>query len=296
MKLLLRLFVLNLILSPSLTLGYTITSSNDHHCHEYKYNGDKSRIVKSCYSENNIFTIDNNNKTRSGYLTITYRGLGDISVNVEIFNRLGRKAFVHSEDVGISLQEIANGWREVWTFKFSEQNRSDNTQTLYINGESGGWYKDSVGVVEIKLGDGKEVELKYKEILGGESFCRISVSDAVGEMFFLQDTDISSHNSASVQYDASVVSNVGLKVGNVRFISGDRSVFKSKVLESERKIKENTNEIAYKIDSSDYDIINVSEHIEVHGEGVISVIPIVNLNKDELLAGKYSMRIMFTCN
>ncbi|ENM5737681.1 hypothetical protein AB1F87_001200 [Vibrio mimicus] len=299
MKLLLRLIVINLILYPPLTFGRTITASNDHHCHEYLYNGDKDRIVKSCYSENNLFTVDDNDKSRSGYLTITYLGKGDISVDVEISNDLGRKAIVNSDDLGVYNEEILYGSTSDFKFKFREDDRGDNAQTLFINGKKMGGYSNDIGFIRIKLGDGHEISTKYRDVSSSESFCRVSVIDAVGDMMFLQGGDVSGYNSASVQYDTNVNSDIGFKVDKVRFISGWRANFKDKAKASEKIIKIKTNEVYRNINSLGYEKMNVSDRISVSGSGVISFVPFVNVdnvNNNELLAGRYVMKATVTCD
>lgn len=301
MKLLLRFLVLNFILSPSLTFGHTITSSNDHQCNTYFYNGEHDKKVKYCYSRNNLFTSSVDDMSRSGYVTVTYLGQGNIKVPVNISNYLGRKAFLHSTDFHID-EEILDGSTRTVVFEFFENNDRDNSQTLFINGESIYVNDDKGGVIRVKVATEGEVELKYKTILIGDSFCRISVVDAVGEMHFSQDSHVSRRKSAMVQYDTNIDSTIRFNVDKdkVRYLSVDRNKVKHLASISEDKIFDNTKEVYYSYDSLNYERLNmsngISDDIIISKSGYISFVPIVDLNKSELLAGKYSMKATVTCN
>lgn len=297
----LRLIAVNLLLFPSLTFGHTITSSNDHQCNTYFHNGDRNKKVKYCYSRDNLFTSSSDDMSRSGYVTVTYLGPGNIKVPVNISNYLGRKAFLHSTDFHID-EEILDGSTRTVDFKFFEANDRDNSQTLFINGESIYFGNDEGGVVRVRVATESEVELNYKTILKDETFCRISVVDAVGEMYFSQGSDVSKYNSAMVQYDTNIDSTIRFNIykDKIRYLSADRNKVKRLALISEGKIFDNTKEVYYSYDSLTYQRLNISngtsDGIIISKSGNISFIPIIDLNKSELLAGKYSMRATATCN
>ncbi|WP_237359175.1 hypothetical protein [Vibrio mimicus] len=297
----LRLIAINLLLFPSLTFGHTITSSNDHQCNTYFHNGDRNKKVKYCYSRDNLFTSSSDDMSRSGYVTITYLSKGDIRVPIDISNNLGRKAFLHSKDFRID-EEILDGSTRTVVFEFFENNDRDNSQTLFINGESIYVNNDKGGVVRVKVATEGEVELKYKTILIGDTFCRVSVVDAVGEMHFSQDSRISRRKSAMVQYDTNIDSTIRFNVDKdkIRYLSAVRNEVKHLVSISEDKIFDNTKEVYYSYDSLNYERLNmsngISDDIIISKSGYISFVPIVDLNKSELLAGKYSMKATVTCN
>ncbi|ENM5907542.1 hypothetical protein LPR20_003733 [Vibrio mimicus] len=301
MLLLLRLLAINLIFAPFLAFGYTITSSNDHRCEEYFHSKDNDRKVKYCYSGDNLFTTDIDDTSRSGYVTITYLGKKDITVSVTISNYLGRKAILHSRDVGTFDREILDRNASTVQFNFLANDDNDNSKTLFINGERNGIYNHEKGIVRIKVDSESEKNLNYRSLSNGESFCRVYVVDAVGGMYFPNGKNNSKINPAVVRYDTNTSAAIRFSVRGVRYASGKNKEFNTMLSVSEDAIKQNTKEIYYRYGSrshslSDYVRANILDSIDISGSGLVSFIPIVDVNEKNLMSGKYVMRSTITCN
>ncbi|EEW10571.1 hypothetical protein SX4_0923 [Vibrio mimicus SX-4] len=301
MLLLLRLVAINLLLAPFLAFGYTITSSNDHRCEEYFHSKDNDRKVKYCYSGDNLFTTDIDDTSRSGYVTITYLGKKDITVPVTISNHLGRKAILHSRDVGTFDREILDRDASTVQFDFLANDDNDNSKTLFINGERNGIYNHEKGIVRIKVDSESEKDLNYRSLSNGESFCRIYVVDAVGGMYFPNGKSNSKINPAVVRYDTNTSAAIRFSVRGVRYASGKNKEFNTMLSVSEDAIKQNTKEIYYRHGPrshslSDYVRANILDSIDISGSGLVSFIPIVDVNEKSLMSGKYVMRSTITCN